>query len=184
MKDLELNKLAAAVLVAGLIALIVGKVTDVLYHPGDTKERGYQIAGAETASSGESAGAAPAAFDPKEVLKMIGSADAKAGEASAKKCAACHDFTKGGPNKVGPGLWGIIGHPKGGHAGFAYSDAMKAKGGNWDFESLATFIHDPKGFVPGTKMAFAGVKKPSELANILAYLRSLSDSPVPAPAGQ
>jgi cytochrome c len=116
--------------------------------------------------------------------ELLAKADPAKGEASAKKCQACHDFSKGGPNKVGPNLWGVVGRPVASHEGFNYSAALKAKGGNWTYEDINHFITNPKNYVPGTLMAFAGDPNPEDRANILAYLRTLSDSPVPFPAAQ
>ena len=101
----------------------------------------------------------------------------------AKKCAACHSFEQGGPNKIGPGLWGVVNRPVGGAADFAYSDVMAGHGGAWDYESLDAFLTNPKEWAPGTKMAFAGLKKPKDRANLILYLRSLADSPEPLPEG-
>ena len=120
--------------------------------------------------------AAPAAADP-----AAKDGDAKKGEALSKPCAACHDFTKPGVSKVGPPLYGVVNRAKGHVAGFAYSDALKAKGGDWSFDELNKFIADPKKDIPGTKMAYAGEKDDSKRADIVAYLRSLADSPVALP---
>jgi cytochrome c len=105
----------------------------------------------------------------------------KKGEAAAKKCAACHTFAKGEPNKVGPNLYGIVGDHKGEGRGFNFSAPMKAKGGTWSIDDLDKFIDNPKGFVPGTAMGFAGIQKGSERADVIAYLNSLSDHPQPLP---
>ncbi len=112
-------------------------------------------------------------FDAAAVVKASASGNVQNGAETFKKCGACHDGTKGGPNKVGPNLWGVVGRPKASHEGFNYSDAMKAKGGNWTPEDIAQFDHSPKTFVPGTKMLFPGVSDPSELADLLAYLNTL-----------
>ncbi|NJM35495.1 MAG: cytochrome c family protein, partial [Rhodomicrobium sp.] len=115
---------------------------------------------------------------------LLAKASAEAGAAQIKKCAACHSFEQGGPNKIGPGLYGIVGHPVASIEGFAYSEALKQYGGVWDYERLSCFLANPKGCVPGTKMAFAGVKKDAERADIIAYLRSISPDAPPLPSAQ
>jgi cytochrome c len=113
---------------------------------------------------------------------LLKSASADNGEVVFKRCAACHTGDKGGQPRVGPNLWGIVGRDRASSATFPrYSAAMKSKGGKWDFESLANYVHDPKGYIPGNQMSFAGVKDNQELADVLAYLRTLSDSPAPLP---
>src|SRR5262249_6096654 len=103
------------------------------------------------------------------------------GENAAKKCKACHTFAKGGRNMVGPNLWAVVGRPKASEAGFNYSAAMKAKGGNWTIDELNQFIINPRGYVPGTNMTFAGIQRGGERADVVAYLNSLSDNPAPLP---
>ncbi len=181
--SLELNKISAAVLVAGLIGLVSGKIASGIYlppahHGEEAPKRGYQIEVVEDTSS---AGGAVAA-GPVSVIPLLASADVALGQEITKKCVSCHDFTKGGPNKVGPNLWGVVNADVGHHSGYAYSDAMKNHGGKWDYENLAHYLYNPKAHVPGTKMAFAGVKKENERAALVAYLRTLSDSPAPLPS--
>lgn len=182
MSGFELNKLAAAVLMAGIIAMITGHVTGVLYHPEEEPEtRGYQIAGAEEAGDG---GVAVEKKDegPVNILAFMAAADIAKGEALTKKCAACHGFDKGGAHKVGPNLYGILGKDIASAAGYAYSDALAALPGSWGFQEMSEFLTKPKDYAPGTKMAFIGLKKPEDRANMIAYLRSLSGSPLPIPA--
>ena len=182
MSGLELNKLAAAILLAGIIAMAAGFLADGLYHPvTEPAKRGYSIAGAEEDGAGGETAAADAG--PVNILAFMGQASAEAGKALTKKCAACHNFGKGEANKTGPHLYGIVGAKQGGHApDFAYSDAMKSKGRTWDFQELSEFLTKPKAYVPGTKMAFAGLAKPEDRANVIEYLRTLSDSPMAVPA--
>jgi len=123
----------------------------------------------------------PAKSEPIE--KLLQTASVEKGAAAAKKCAACHNAEKGGPNALGPNLWGLLGEPIGqGAHGFAFSDALKSKGGTWDWQNLSDWLHSPKVFAPGTKMTFAGLSKPEDRANVIAYLNQQSDAPRPMPA--
>jgi len=171
--SLEMNKIAAAILVGGMLTLGIGIVSNAIYHPGHGEQAGGEGGAAE-------APAAPAAIEP--ISKLLASADPAKGEAVAKKCQTCHDFTKGGPNKVGPNLWGVIGRPAGSHDGFAYSDGVKALGKPWTYEMINHFIAGPKNYVAGTKMSFPGLPKVEERAEVIAWLRNQSDSPAPLPS--
>ena len=174
--NMEINKMAGALLGSLLGVMALGMFSNVLYAPDPMKKAGYDLPAAEAAKTDT---AKAAASEPFPVL--LAKADAKKGEALSKPCAACHDFTKPGVSKVGPPLYGVVGRGKAQVAGFAYSDAMKAKGGDWSFDELNKFIADPKKDIPGTKMAYAGEKDDSKRADIVAYLRSLADSPVALP---
>jgi cytochrome c len=178
MDSFELNKILGAVLGTCLILLVTSFAASALFAPNKPEKPGFEIAVKEEAAGGEKAAAAA---PPEPIEKLLQTASVQKGEQAAKKCAACHDFTKGGPNKVGPNLFGIVGDKKGEGRGFNFSAAMKAKGGTWTIDDLSQFIDNPKGFVPGTAMGFAGIQKDSERADVIAYLNSLSDSPAPLP---
>jgi cytochrome c len=127
-------------------------------------------------------GAKEAAAPSEPIEKLLQTASVEKGAGAAKKCAACHTFEKGGPNRVGPNLFGVINEKKGeGRAGFNFSAAMKGKGGTWTFDDMNKFLANPKGFIPGTAMGFAGITKDSERADVIAYLATLADKPVPLP---
>ncbi len=130
------------------------------------------------------AGATPPATaeTPTSVLPLLAGADPVKGQQIAKVCTACHTFEKDGPNKVGPNLWGIVNSHRA-HLGdgFAYSAAMKSAGGTWDYDALNAFLTKPRQVVPGTKMAFAGLSKPEDRANVIAFMRTLADAPAPLP---
>jgi cytochrome c2 len=180
MDSFEFNKIAGAVLFAGLVAFGLGTLSDTIFEGHEAEAPGYVIEVAE--SGGEAAGGEAAAEEP--IAALMASADAGAGQGVAKKCAACHKFEKGGGNKVGPALWNIVNRPVAAAEGFKYSDALKAfaDGGTvWDYERLNGFLIAPKKYVSGTSMGFAGLKKPADRANIIAYLRSLADDPAPLP---
>jgi len=180
MDGFEFNKIAGAVLATLLIVLGLSNLSGIIYHSETPEKPGYAIEVAEAGSTGE----AQAATGPAVSLgTLLASADATKGAAGVKACAACHDFTKGGPNKTGPGLWDVVDRGIASHEGFAYSDGMKARTAEkWTYEALDAFIKDPKTATPKTKMAFAGVKKDQARADIIAYLASLSDAPKPFPA--
>jgi len=171
------NKIAGALLSAGLLAMVAGFAAHILYHPKMLEKPAYAIGG--NAPVAVAATAAPAG--PEPVAAMLASADAAVGAKLFKKCSACHTFNKGGSKKVGPNLWNIVGGDKAGVGGFSYSAGLKSLGGTWTFADLNQFLYKPKAFVKGTKMSFAGFKKAADRANIIRFLHSNSDSPVSLP---
>lgn len=177
----ELSKIAGAFLCALLVIVGFRVAMDIASHGEHAEKPGFVLpapqAAAPAAGDHGAPGAAPAApaapaFDPKAVADAAASANAQNGQKIFMKCGACHSAEHGGPNKMGPNLAGVVGRPKASHEGFTYSDAMKGKGGNWTLEDLAAFIHNPKGFVPGTKMSFPGIADAGDLADLLAYLNT------------
>ncbi len=185
---MELNKIAGAILLAGLIAMITGKVSTILYHGGADaghhgeahhETRGYSIEVVEAP-----AGAAVAAQkELASIIPLLHSADVAAGEKFfGKKCATCHTSEQGGKTKTGPNLWDIVNRDKGAAGDFKYSKALTAKEGDWNYDALNGFLHKPKKWLPGTIMAYAGIRKDQDRADLIAYLRSLSNAPAAIPA--
>ena len=180
MDSFEINKMAGATLGTLLFVMGLGIFSDALFSRPAPKVAGYDLPAASESSGGAQA-ATPPVSEPLPVL--LASADPKRGEALAKPCVTCHNFEKGAGPKVGPALYGVVGRPVA-STDFAYSDALKGKGGSWTFDALNDFITAPASYAKGTKMAFGGEKDPKRRADIEAYLRSLSDNPVPLPAAK
>lgn len=180
--SLEANKLLAGILVAGITAMVGGMAANAMVNPAVPEKN---VIGIEVADEGHAEGgaAAPAeAQDPPFDPAKFAAADVAHGEQLSKACLSCHSFDNGGPNKVGPNLWGIVGNHHGHSATFAYSDAMKALSGEtWDYAKLYTFLRSPKQAMPGTKMSFAGLRKPQDRYDLLLWLRTKADSPAPMP---
>jgi len=173
----EINKILGAILGTLLVTLALNIFTGAIFTPKKPEKPGYDIVVTEQPAAG--GGAEKQQEEP--LPQLLAKADPQKGANVAKKCQVCHDFTKGGPNKVGPNLYGIVGRERATHEGFSYSGAMKSKGGKWTIEELNTYLQSPRAMVPGTTMAFAGISKASDRADLVAYLNTLSDSPQPLP---
>src|SRR5689334_16355598 len=179
MDSFELNKILGAVLATCIVLLVLNFTSSALFASHPPAKPGFAIAAKEEGHGGKEAPAAAAPAEPIE--KLLQTASAEKGQAAAKVCQTCHTFAKGDKNGVGPNLYGIVGDHKGEGRGFNFSAAMKAKGGTWTYDDLNAFITNPKAFVPGTAMGFAGIQRDSQRADVIAYLRTLSDNPVPLP---
>lgn len=176
----EANKIAGAILAAMILAMVSGILANILVHPTPLEKPAYAIAGAPAAETASATPAAPAG--PEPIAPLMASANVDAGKAKTQLCAACHTFEKGGPNRIGPNLYGIVGSPIAeDRGGFSFSTALtdKGKGQKWTLDNLNAWLYKPQTFAPGTKMTFIGLPKAEDRANVIAYLNSMSDNPVP-----
>lgn len=179
--SLEWNKIFAAILVAGILAQLSGFISNKIFHKEPLAEDAFKV---EVADAGNAAAVATAPKGPEPILALLADADVTRGEKLSKACAACHSFNEGGPNKIGPNLWNVVGAEYAHLDDFAYSDALQSKEGVWDYAALNHFLWKPKDYIPGTKMNYIGMKKPEDRASIIAWLRTLSSSPAALPSAE
>jgi cytochrome c len=176
--DDRTNTIAGWTLFAGIVALGLSSISGHYFRankPHRPEKMGYEIEGVEAEGGGAAA--------EKPIADLLATADPAKGEAIFAKCTSCHTINAGGANGIGPNLHGVVGEGIGqGAGGFAFSDALKSKGGNWTFDLLNEWLKSPKAFAPGTKMTFAGLSKPEDRANVIAYLNTQgSNLPLPKP---
>ncbi len=177
---MRFNTIAGWVLAAFIALLGISIVTSEVFAPEKPEKQAYVVEGVVEEASAD---AGPAAAADKPVAFYLASADPAKGEAVFKKCGACHNADKGGAAGIGPNLYGIVGGVHASRPGFAYSEALAAmKGKPWSWDELNAWLKNPKGYAAGTKMAFAGIAKPEDRANVIAWLNTKSDSPLPMPA--
>jgi cytochrome c len=181
MDSFEWNKIAGAVLGTFIFVLVVKFTADAVFEAPKPSKPGYVVEGVAEQPSNAGPAAAPAQEPLPDWGTVLPTADAQAGQKISARCEQCHDLSKGGPNKIGPNLWGVVGRARATHPGFSYSGAMSADHGPWTFDKLFQFLKSPQAFVPGTKMTFAGLRSAKDRIDLLAWLRTQSDSPVPIP---
>src|SRR3990170_4085839 len=178
MKYYRFNQIAMAVLGALLLFFGAKTIVNIAYEEHEPEKPGYEVTGTEEKPGGGEEKPGGGA----ELATLLASADPTRGADVAKKCAICHTFDKGGPNLIGPNLYGVLGRKVASHEGYEYSDALKAKGGDWDYAQLDHMIENPNAYAPGTKMAlFPGLPDAKQRADVIVFLRSKNDNPPPLP---
>jgi len=177
MNSFEINKIVAAIIFTVLVVFGIEKITDLIFYVKKPSEAAYKVevpivktASAESSSSGS--------VDIKTLLSL---GTIEHGEKVFKKCSACHVIAKGGKNKIGPVLYGVLGRKSGSVSDYKYSKALMAYGKVWSFSEMNSFLTKPQAHIKGTKMAYAGLKSDKDRASIILYMNSKSDSPLPKP---
>lgn len=176
MDTFEFNKMAGAVLFVLLVIVGIGTIGDILVNPKSILEPAYRVE-VPDAEEGAAVAAAPAAPEVVPIPVRLANANIETGMREARKCAACHTFDQGGANRVGPNLWDVVGNKTAHLDNFNYSNTLAELGATWSYEALDEFIANPRAYLPGTSMAFAGIRNPQDRADLIAYMRSLSEDP-------
>jgi cytochrome c len=178
MDSFVLNKVLGAVLACSIVLLCTHLLAVSLFAPVEPAKPGFEI----IAKAEPTGTAQPAKAKTEEpITTRLAQADVNRGKSVSRVCMTCHTLAKGEANKIGPNLWNVVDRPRASEPGFDYSAAMKAKGGKWTFEELDKFLTHPQGYIPGTKMTFGGIDNGNQRADVIAYLRTLSDNPVSLP---
>ena len=173
-----MNKIIASIILAVILVLGINKITDIIFYVEKPEKSAYQVASVSTTTTTETTSASSSSGSG-EIMALLASASVADGEKVFKKCAACHSIAKGGSNKIGPALWGVLGRQAGSVSGYKYSKAMAAHGKKWSFEEMNSFLIKPKDWIKGTKMSFAGLKSKNDRVAVILYMNEKTDSPLP-----
>ena len=179
MDSFELNKIIAAILMVVLLVIGLGKFADGIFHVKKPKKPGYQVEVKTQLVS--KASQATEVVEKINISALMAQGDIATGEKIFKKCAACHSINKGGPNKIGPALYDVVGRKVGALADYKYSKTLASYGKEWSFEELNGFLIKPNAYLKGTKMSYAGLRKEVDRASVIKYLNQKSDNPKPLP---
>ena len=179
MDSFELNKIIAAVLLIALIVIGIGKVSDIAFKVDKPEKSAYKIEIPENALVSNSK--AEKVEEKVDISALLALGTIDHGEKVFKKCAACHLVNKGGANKIGPALYGVLGRKVASKEDYKYSKAMAAYEKNWTFEEMNGYLKKPQSYIKGTKMAFAGLRKEKDRASVILYMNSKGDNPKPLP---
>ena len=174
-----MNKILVSIVFTIILIVGINKIADSIFFVEKPEQSAYQVANVTTASTSTTSEDNSEKSEAGNIMALFASTSATDGEKVFKKCAACHSITKGGANKIGPALWGILGRKAGSLSDYKYSKAMVAFGKQWSFEQMNGFLTKPKEWIKGTKMSFAGLKKPKDRASVILYMNKNTDNPLP-----
>ena len=179
MDSFEVNKIIAAVLLVALLVIGIGKIADIVFYVEKPKTAGYEVEVAETDNASQNAKTSE--VEEIDISALLAMGNIEHGEKVFKKCSACHVVNKGGENKIGPALYGVLGRQVAALGDYKYSKAMASYDKTWTFEEMNGYLRKPQSYIKGTKMAFAGLRKEKDRASVILYLNQNSDSPLPLP---
>tara|TARA_Y100000590_G_scaffold409737_1_gene502152 strand:+ start:1739 stop:2269 length:531 start_codon:yes stop_codon:yes gene_type:complete len=174
-----MNKIIVSILFAVILVLGINKVADIIFYVEKPEKTAYQVASVNNTSETTSTEKNSESSDSQNIIALFASTNSAEGAKVFKKCAACHSVSKGGANKIGPALWGVLGRQAGSVSDYKYSKAMAAYSKTWSFDEMNGFLIKPKDWIKGTKMSFAGLKNATERAAVILYMNENSNNPLP-----
>tara|TARA_B100000131_G_scaffold138774_1_gene135099 strand:+ start:184 stop:729 length:546 start_codon:yes stop_codon:yes gene_type:complete len=181
MDSFEINKIVASILLIALLFIGIGKISDLVFHVDKPKTPGYKVELPENGTAKQISDANNEPAKEVDITSLLALGDVTHGEKVFKKCSACHVIEKGGANKIGPVLYGVLGRKVAGIEDYKYSQALYEYGKEWTFEEMNGYLKKPQAWIKGTKMSFAGLRKEKDRASVILYLNQYSDNPLPLP---
>ena len=176
-----MNKILVSIIFAVILIIGINKITDSIFYVEKPEQSAYQVESVNNVAGTTASEASSVSSGSQNIMALFASVSTDDGKKVFKKCAACHSISKGGANKIGPALWGVIGRNAGAVSDYKYSKALSAHGKSWSFEEMNGFLIKPKDWIKGTKMSFAGLKDPKERAAVILYMNENSNNPLPLP---
>jgi len=173
-----MNKIVASIILAVILVLGINKIADIIFYVEKPEKSAYQVANISATATAETTSESSSS-ESGEIMALLASASVADGKKIFKKCAACHSIAKGGGNKIGPALWGVLGRKAGSISDYKYSKAMAAHAKPWSLEEMNGFLIKPKDWIKGTKMSFIGLKKDTDRAAVILYMNQNTDNPLP-----
>ena len=174
-----MNKIIVSIVFAIILVIGINKVADVIFYVEKPEKSAYQVESVTTVASNTSTETSSVSYESGNIMALFASTSAAEGAKVFKKCLACHSIEKGGPNKIGPNIFGVLNRKAGSVSGYKYSKAMLAYGKFWSFEEMDGFLTKPKDWIKGTKMSFMGLKSAKDRAAVILYMNENTDNPLP-----
>ena len=181
MDSFEINKIVASILLIALLFIGIGKISDLIFHVDKPETDGYKVELPESTTATEISEAKTGTIENVDIASLLELGDIGHGEKVFKKCSACHVVEKGGANKIGPALYGVLGRKVAAKDDYKYSQALADYSKEWTFEEMNGYLKKPQAWIKGTKMSFAGLRKEKDRASVILYLNKYSDNPLPLP---
>tara|TARA_B100000965_G_C19581658_1_gene753841 strand:+ start:528 stop:1073 length:546 start_codon:yes stop_codon:yes gene_type:complete len=181
MDSFEINKIVASILLIALLFIGIGKISDLIFHVDKPETDGYKVELPESTTTTQVSEAKTETIDKVDIASLLALGDIGHGEKVFKKCSACHVVEKGGANKIGPALYGVLGRKVAAKGDYKYSQALTDYSKEWTFEEMNGYLKKPQTWIKGTKMSFAGLRKEKDRASVILYLNQYSDNPLPLP---